>query len=106
MSELFRNKERDEEDGRRLRALQREQRVNLKAFGMTVGVVIAPFLALLFSIQAALFMLAAGLVFTTVVTWMGSNHVGPVQRGRLRMMAVMNSVLTLVVIGMLVLSLL
>lgn len=106
MSELFRNEERDQQDAQQLKALQREQRVNLKAFIMTLGVVIAPFLALLYSMSAALFMLSLGLLFTTVVTWSGSNHVGPVQRGRLRSMAIMNAVLTLVVLGMFVLSVL
>jgi cation transport ATPase len=103
--ELFRNEQRDQEDARRLKALQREQRVNLKAFLMTIGVVIAPFMALLFSVDAALFVLAMGLAFTTWVTWSGANMVGPVQRSRLRMMAVMNAVIMLAVLGVLALRL-
>lgn len=104
MSDLFRNEERDKQDAQHLAALQREQRVNLKAFIMTLGVVIAPFLALLYSIEAALFVLAMGLLFTTVVTWSASNQVGPVQKGRLRSMAIMNAVITVVVLAMFVLS--
>ncbi len=104
-NDLFRNEQRDQEDARHLRALQREQRINLKAFVMTIGVVIAPFLALLFSVEAALFMLAMGLAFTTWVTWSGANMVGPVQRSRLKTMAILNAVIMVVVLGVLALRL-
>jgi uncharacterized membrane protein len=104
-NELFRDEQRDQEDVQRLRALQREQRINLKAFLMTIGVVIAPFLALLFSVEAALFVLAMGLAFTTWVTWSGANMVGPVQRSRLKTMAVMNAIIMLAVLGILALRL-
>lgn len=104
-NELFRNEERDREDAEKLRALQREQRINLKAFGMTIAVVIAPFLALLFSVEAALFVLTLGLAFTTWLTWSGASMVGPVQRSRLKTMAVMNAILMLAVLGILALRL-
>jgi uncharacterized membrane protein len=104
-NELFRDEQRDQEDVQRLRALQREQRINLKAFLITIGVVIAPFLALLFSVEAALFVLAMGLAFTTWVTWSGASMVGPVQRSRLKTMAVMNAIIMLAVLGILALRL-
>jgi cation transport ATPase len=104
-NELFRDEQRDQEDIQKLRALQREQRINLKAFLMTIGVVIAPFLALLFSVEAALFVLAMGLAFTIWVTWSGASMVGPVQRSRLKTMAVMNAIIMLAVLGILALRL-
>ncbi len=104
-NDLFRDEQRDREDAQKLRALQREQRINLKAFAMTTGVVIAPFLALLFSVEAALFVLAMGLAFTAWVTWSGANMVGPVQRSRLKTMAVMNVIIMLAVLGILALRL-
>ncbi len=104
-NELFRDEKRDQEDAQRLKALQREQRINLNAFVMTLGVVIAPFLALLYSVEAALFMLALGLAFTTWVTWSGAKLVGPVQRSRLKTMAVMNAVIMVVVLAVLALRL-
>lgn len=104
-NELFRDEKRDQEDAQRLKALQREQRINLKAFVMTLGVVIAPFLALLYSVEAALFMLALGLAFTTWVTWSGANLVGPVQRSRLKTMAILNAVIMVGVLAVLALRL-
>lgn len=106
MSDLFQNKDYQEADAELFRAHQREQRVNLKAFLLTLAIVFAPFLALLFGIEAALIVLAAGLAFTIWLTWMASNTSGPVQRGRLRTMAVLNVFLLLGVVAILVAMLL
>jgi heme O synthase-like polyprenyltransferase len=102
MGDLFQNKDYQEADAELFRARQREQRVNLKAFLLTIAIVMAPFLALLFGIEAALVVLAAGLAFTIWLTWMASNTSGPVQRSRLRAMAILNVVLFLVVVALLV----
>lgn len=105
MSQLFQDDKFQEVDHEELVARQREQRVNLKAFLLTVAIVMAPFLALLFGIEAALAVLAAGLAFTIWVTWMASKSAGPVQRSRLRTMAVLNVCLlvgVLAILGILV----
>ena len=90
MSELFRNEERDRADQERVEAIQRSNRVNLKAFAFTVAIVIAPFLALLLSLELALFVLAAGLLFSTWLTWQGASQVAPAMKSRLRVAAVLN----------------
>jgi hypothetical protein len=90
MSELFRNEEREAAERARDEAIQRSNMVNLKAFLLTVAVVIAPFMALLLSVELAMGVLAAGLLFSTGLTWMGSNQVGPAMRSRLRVAAVLN----------------
>ena len=105
MGDLFQNKEYQDADAELFRARQREQRVNLKAFLLTLAIVFAPFLALLFGIEAALTVLAAGLGFTVWLTWMASNTSGPVQRSRLRTMSILNVVLLLVVVAILVVML-
>jgi heme O synthase-like polyprenyltransferase len=102
MSDLFQNKEYQDTDAELFRARQREQRVNLKAFLLTIAIVMAPFLALLFGIEAALVVLAAGLAFTVWLTWMASNTSGPVQRSRLRTMAILNVFLLVAVVALLV----
>ena len=105
MSELFQNKEYQDADTELLRARQREQRVNLKAFLLTIAIVFAPFLALLFGLEPALMVLAAGLGFTIWLTWMASKTAGPVQRSRLRAMALLNVFLLLGVVAILVVML-
>lgn len=101
MGELFQNKDIEEAEAKEVAARERIHRINLKAFLMTIAVVIAPFLALLFSLEMALVVLAAGLAFTIWLTWMGSNEVGPIQKSRLRLMAMMNGFLLLGVLGIL-----
>lgn len=102
MSQLFQDDKFQDVDREELVARQREQRVNLKAFLMTIAIVFAPFLALLFGIEAALVVLALGLTFTIWLTWMASGSAGPVQRGRLRTMAVLNVCLLIGVLAILV----
>lgn len=105
MSDLFQNKDYQDTDAELFRARQREQRVNLKAFLLTIAVVMAPFFALVFGIEVALGVLAAGLAFTVWLTWMASNTSGPMQRSRLRTMAVLNVFLLLGVLAILVVML-
>jgi len=102
MSDLFRNPERDQEDVRQMATIQRENRLNLKALSFTLAIVIAPFFALLISLELALLVLAAGLLFSTVLTWVGAKQIGPVARSRLRTAAVMNFGVFLMVVLILV----
>ena len=88
-----------------MEAIRRENRVNLKALLFTLAIVMAPFFALLISIDLALGVLAAGLGFTTWLTLKGSREVGPLLRSRLRTVAALNFVIMLAVILILVLRL-
>lgn len=105
MSELFRNPRQDEEDARKVAAIQREQRLNLKALLLTLAIVIAPFLALLISVELALSVLAAGLLFSAVLTWTVAGQLGPATRSRLRTAAVLNFLVLLMVVAILVMRL-
>ena len=93
-------------DARYVALQERERRLNLKAFLMSVAVILAPFFALVFGLDAALFVLVLAMAFTTWVTWDGANRVGPVLRSRLRVAAVLNGLLALLVLGLLLLRLL
>jgi uncharacterized membrane protein len=84
-------------------AQERERSINLKAFGLSIAVILAPLLALLFGVDEALFMLALALLFTAWVTWSGANRVAPVQRSKLRVAAVFNGVMALLALGLLLL---
>jgi VIT1/CCC1 family predicted Fe2+/Mn2+ transporter len=84
-------------------ALERDRKLNLKAFLMSVAVLMAPFFALLFGVDAALFVLGLAMVFTSWVTWGGSNHVAPSLRSKLRTAAIFNGVLAVLVFGLLAL---
>ena len=64
---------------------------------LTLAVCIAPFLALVFGITAALTVLGVGLLFTAWLCWSGPNHVGAVARSKLRMAGGLNFVMALVV---------
>lgn len=105
MSELFRNQGQDQEDVREMAAIQRERQLNLKGLLLTLAIVIAPFLALLFSVELALFVLAAGLLFSAVLTWTVAGQMGPAARSRLRTAAVLNGFVLLMVIAILVMRL-
>ncbi|CAN5771655.1 hypothetical protein BH24CHL3_BH24CHL3_08420 [soil metagenome] len=104
MSDLFRDQQRDRDDTRQLAAIARENRLNLKALFFTLAIVISPFLALLFSLELALFVLASGLLFSTVLTWIGANQMGPVARSRLRAAAMLNFGVFLMVVFILILQ--
>jgi len=105
MSEFFRNPEQDKEDARKVAAIQRENRLNLKGLLLTLAIVIAPFLALLISVELALAALAAGLLFCAVLTWTVAGQMGPGSRSRLRTAAVLNAFVLLMVVAILVMRL-
>ncbi len=86
-------------------AIQRENRLNLKGLLLTLAIVIAPFLALLISVELALAVLAAGLLFSAVLTWTVAGQMGPGSRSRLRTAAVLNVVVLLMVVGVLIMRL-
>jgi len=84
-------------------AMERDRKLNLKAFLMSVAVILAPFFALLFGLDAALFVLGLAMLFTSWVTWGGASHVAPSLRSKLRAAAMFNGVLAALVFGLLVL---
>ena len=102
MSDLFRNEERDREEASQLASVRRENRLNLKALFYTLAIVIAPFLALLIDTRLALGVLAAGLLFSTFLTWKGSSYVSVSERSRMRVMAGLNFAVFLMVVLVLV----
>ena len=103
--ELFRSRERQEAERAEAERIRRHNRTNLKALLMTLAIVIAPFLALLISLDFALGVLAAALAFSTWLTWKVAGDVGPVQGSRLRVVAWMNLALMLAVLLVLYLRL-
>jgi uncharacterized membrane protein len=105
MSDLFRNEERDRAEREYEERIQRSNMVNLKAFAFTVAIVIAPFLALLLSVELALGVLAAGLLFSTWLTWQGAKQVGPAHGTQLRTAAILNFGVFLLVVMVLALML-
>lgn len=86
-------------------ALRRQQMVNLKAMGLTLAIVIAPFLALLYSVNMALAVLAMALGFTTWLTWHATTFAGAAYASRLKAGAALNGLLALVTVAILVLRL-
>jgi hypothetical protein len=75
-----------------------EQRAQLRAFGLTVAIVLAPFLALAFGLNAALGVLAVALAATAWLCWHAATASGPAMRSRLRVAAALNGVIALVVV--------
>lgn len=96
--ELFRNPERQEAERLEWERMRRENRTNFKALLLTLAIVIAPFLALLISLDVALGVLAAALAFSTWLTWKVAGDVGPILASRLKTVAVMNLGLLLLVL--------
>jgi hypothetical protein len=68
----------------------RQNRLNLKALLMTLAIVIAPFLALIISLEFALGVLAVALAFTSWLTWKVAGEISYATGSRLRVAAVMN----------------
>ncbi len=93
------------EDLHRHAAAVRDRAATLKAMVITMGIVISPFLALAFGLNFALGMLAAGLAFTTVVTWSGARRVNASLRAKLYAAAGLNAVLLVVILLVLTLRL-
>lgn len=106
MTESWRNRE-TREDADRMLAPRREKRDAYKALFFTLAVVIAPFLALVvFNLEVALVVLAAGLVLTLVLTLnVASSQTGGIVRSRLRAAAALNALVLAMVIGILILML-
>lgn len=71
------------------------QRAQLKALGLTLAIVVAPFLALAFGLTAALVVLGIALGFTAWLCWAASRQMGRASRGRLLAMAALNGALAL-----------
>lgn len=88
-----------------MEAIRRQRLVNLKAIGLTLAIVIAPFIALLYSMNLALAMLALALGFTTWLTWHAVSIVGAAYGSRLKVAAGLNGVMMLATIAILVLRL-
>ena len=94
-----------ERDRQEMEAIQRQRIVNLKAMGLTLAIVIAPFLGLLYSLNLALAVLALALGFTTWLTWHATTFVGAAYASRLKVGTVLNGLMTLATVAILVLRL-
>jgi hypothetical protein len=94
-----------ERDEKEMAAIQRARVVNLKAMGFTLAIVIAPFLALLYSMNLALAVLALALGLTTWLTWQTTGMVAAAHASRLKAAAVLNGLMTLVTVVILALRL-
>jgi hypothetical protein len=88
-----------------MEAIRRQRAVTLKAIGLTLAIVIAPFIALLYSLNLALAVLALALGFTTWLTWHGASVAGVAYAARMKVMAGLNGVLMLATIVILLLRL-
>jgi hypothetical protein len=93
-------------DREEMAALRRQQATTLKAILLTLAIVAAPFVALIYSVELALAVLAAALGFTTWLTWHASGALGPAQESRLKAAAGLNAVMMLATIAILVLRIL
>jgi hypothetical protein len=68
----------------------------LKAMVITLAVVMAPFIGLLYDLKVGIGLLGLGLLFTAVVTWSGANRMNPSSRTKARFSAMLNGILALV----------
>jgi hypothetical protein len=93
-------------DRQEMEAIRKQQIATIKAMLLTLAIVAAPFVALLYSVELALGVLVAALGFTTWLTWQASEALGPAQRGRLRAGAALNAVMMLAALVILILRLL
>lgn len=94
-----------ERDAREMDAIRRQRAVTLKAIGLTLAIVIAPFIGLLYSLNLALAILALALAFTTWLTWHGASIAGAAYAARMRVMAGLNGLLMLATVAILLLRL-
>lgn len=83
------------EDWQRYHDAVRTRKSTVKAMVITLAVIMAPFIGLLFDLKAAVALLGLGLTFTTVVAWMGANRANAALRSRIRTSAILNGVLAL-----------
>lgn len=86
-------------------AIQRARKINVQAILFTLAIVVAPFLALLYSMDLALGVLSLALGFTTWLTLHVANMSGPVYRSRLKTAAILNGVMMVATVTVLVLRL-
>lgn len=93
-------------DRQEMAALRRQQVATIKAMLLTLAIVAAPFVALLYSVELALGVLAVALGLTTWLVWQASEQAGVAQRGRMRAGAVLNAVMMVAAIVILVMRLL
>jgi uncharacterized membrane protein len=94
-----------ERDAREMEAIRQQRLVNLKAIGFTLAIVMAPFFALLYSMNLALAVLALALGFTTWLTWHATTMVGQGHGSQLKVAAGLNAMMMLATIAILVLRL-
>jgi len=74
--------------------------------GCFVGaIVVAPFLALIFGLNAALLVMAIALSLTTYLVVLGARSVAPAVRGRMVATAILNGVLALLCVIVLIVRL-
>jgi hypothetical protein len=94
-----------ERDAREMEAIRRQRLVTIKAVALTLAIVMAPFLALLYSLNLALGVLALALGFTTWLTLHATSVAGAAYRSRLRAAAALNAAMMLATLAILVLRL-
>lgn len=92
-------------DRQEMAALQRAREVNIKAILLTLAIVISPFVALLYSMNLALAVLALALGFTTWLTLHVADIAGPAHRSRMRAAAWLNGAMIVATLGILILRL-
>jgi hypothetical protein len=93
------------EDWAKYDAAVRNRNATYKAMLITLAVIMAPFIGLLYDLKLGVGLLGLGLAFTTLVTWLGANRANPALRPRIRISAILNGVLALATFGILVLML-
>ncbi len=69
-------------DRQEMEAIRQRQIATIKAMLLTLAIVAAPFVALLYNLELALGVLALALGLTTWLTWQAAEQMGPAQRGR------------------------
>ncbi len=94
-----------EQDAANRAFVERNRSSMIKSMIITVGVFMAPFLALLFGLNAAIAVLVLALAFTTIVTIGGARRAGPSLRPKLYSSAILNGTITIFMALVLVLRL-
>lgn len=93
-------------DRREMELLRQRQVATIKAMLLTLAIVAAPFVALLYSVELALGVLAVALGLTTWMTWQASEQAGVAQRSRMRAGAILNAAMMVAAIIILIMRLL
>ncbi|MGN6032196.1 MAG: hypothetical protein ACTHQE_11080 [Thermomicrobiales bacterium] len=87
------------EDWQRYDDAIRNRNATYKAMLITMAVIMAPFIGLLYDIKLAIGLLGVGLAFTTVITWKAAGRSAPAMRPRLKTSAILNGVMALAAFG-------